>query len=196
MNSFMSSFLFPLLGVAIIVFCLLSFVFPYGERFKDKIQKIKGFGVDLEVSVITLFILIGVILSFTSIYLQLKDYQNQLASAKTEVLAAQKALVQSQKMEITALVTLEGVAARNDIPKLEEVRAEYYLSGSDEPMEAQLSKGYHENQFRVTFKDITRATHIRSLVVQDRSRDNPRRWTIENFMPFEPFYNLAKEKAQ
>lgn len=65
MNLLTSSYFLPLLGMGIVVFCVLSFFFPYGEKLKGKIQKIKGFGVDLEVSVLTLFIIIGVILSFS-----------------------------------------------------------------------------------------------------------------------------------
>jgi len=50
MDSLISSTILPLLGIGIIIFCILSFFFPYGGKFKDKTQRFKGLGVDMEVS--------------------------------------------------------------------------------------------------------------------------------------------------
>jgi len=193
-----SGYVLPFLGIGIVLFCILSFVFPYGEKFKDKTQKIKGFGVDLEVSVLTLFVIIGVVLSLTGLYLQiegydnqLKDYERQVAAAKAEAVAAQQALERGRRMQMSALITLEGVNAA-EMPKLEEMRCEYFLYGSEKPVEVQVGRGLAGNQLRVAFKDITADTVIRSLVLQDRS--SQRKWAYENFAPFEPFYVLKRQE--
>ena len=190
MNSFISRLFLPFLGIGILIFCILSFFFPYGEKFKDKIQKIKGFGVDMEVSVLTLFIILGVILSLTGIYIQIKDYEEQLYRAKKEKDAVKEALEQSKKMEMKILVTLEDIS-ENNIPKLEDIQCKYFLYGDEDPVMVDVTKGYRSNQFKITLTDITSKAHIAQLVLEEIS--TRRKWVKENFMPFEPMYELKKE---
>ena len=85
MDTFVTSIILPILGILILIFCVLSFVFPYGAKFKDKKQTINAFGVKLEVSVLTLFILIGVCLSSFGLYTQIKDYEGALYDAKGKI---------------------------------------------------------------------------------------------------------------
>ena len=51
----------PVAGILIIGFCIASFFFPFGQRFTEAKQVIKGFGVDLEISILTAFLLTGVV---------------------------------------------------------------------------------------------------------------------------------------
>lgn len=187
------------LGIMVVLFCLSSYIFPFGERFKDKTQKIKGFGVDLEVSVITLFILIGFVLTFSGIFLQLKDYDRQLQElerTRTERDAKidfmQRQLTQLQKMEVHALVTLEGVDRRH-LPKLQDLDCSYTFPGGElaKPESAPVSLGVGES-FQITLKDISRGTLIRHLVVEDRATS--RRWAIDNFEPLMPTLSLKVEE--
>jgi hypothetical protein len=145
----------------------------------------------MEVSVLTLFIIVGFVMSFTGIYFRIRDYENKLASAKADALAAKKALLQGRKMQINALITLEGTSG-NDMPRLEEVECKYFLYGIEQPVEVQVSTGLTDKQFRIVLKDITPDTVIRRLVLKDRSTQ--RKWILNNFAPFEPFYNLKREE--
>lgn len=192
------SLVLPLLGIMIVVFCVLSFFFPYGERFKDKIQRIKGFGLDLEVSVLTLFIIVGVVLSLTGIYLQVKRYEEQVKryeeqvlSAKEEARVVREALAKAQKMRMKPLVVLEGIDAR-DMPKLADVKCEYFLFANEKPVAVPVENGINGNQFRLTLEDVTYDTVIRSLILKDRS--TKKKWFYENFSPFEPLYTLKKQE--
>src|SRR5260370_33460709 len=97
-SSVISGIILPTFGVGIVLFCLLSFVFPYGERFKDKVQKIKALGVDLEVSVLALFILVGVVMAFVGVYLRVSDYEGRLQLAANDASAMRKALEQAQHL--------------------------------------------------------------------------------------------------
>ena len=197
-----------LLGIGIIIFCILSFFFPYGEKFKGKIQKIKGLGIDLEISIFTLFIIIGVILLLLGVYLQVNDYEKQLISAKQSEAAAKNdyekqlisakqseaaakfALAQSYKIEMRMVVSLEGIS-ENDIPKIEDVKCVYFLPGSDEPKVTEVSIGFRRGTFKIILKDITSSTHILRLVFKDNATN--RKWEKMNFMPLEPVFTLGKE---
>ena len=48
-----------IIGMVIVAFWVLSFFLPYGKKIKGKTQKIKAFGIDLEVSILTLLLLVG-----------------------------------------------------------------------------------------------------------------------------------------
>ena len=61
------SIVLPIIGIVIVLFCLGSFIFPYGEKFKSTNQVFKGYGLDLEISLLTVFVLLGVALSLTKV---------------------------------------------------------------------------------------------------------------------------------
>ncbi len=190
MDSLMGTLVIPLLGFGIIIFCILSFFLPYGEKFKGKIQKIKGFGVDLEISVFTLFIIIGVTLSLTGVYLQIKDYKQQVDKAIKQKEAAKIALAQANKMEMRIVVSLEGIS-ENDMPKLEDVKCKYFLPGGNGYIEVDVIKGAMSGTFKIILKDVTSKTHVTRLVLEDNSTN--KKWEMKNFMPLEPVFSLKME---
>ncbi len=190
MDSTIEVLIISMSGLGILAFCILSFFFPYGERFKGKIQKIKGLGVELEISIFTLFIIAGVTLTLTSVYLQIKDYENLLSVAKQNEEAANIALAKSFKMEMRIVISLEGVG-NDDIPNLNDVACEYFLPGTDECNEADVIIGYIKGTFKIILKDITPKTHITRLEFIDKATD--RKWITTNFMPLEPMFTMRKE---
>lgn len=190
MTSLISDLVLPFLGVVLIVFSILSFFLPYGEKIKGKIQKIKAFGVDVELSVLTLIILVGLILSFTGMYVQIQDYDNQLNLAKADQLALQKALERAQKFQVNVLLTLEDVTA-DDMPKPDDLECEYHIMGEEQPVKVRVNEGYAFHEFRITLTDITTKTAIRSLILKDLSTN--RKWAYNKvIMPLEPSYTLKK----
>lgn len=70
--------LLPLVGILVVVFALLSFLRPNAVTLQGKTQKIKGFGLDLEISVLTLFVLIGMTFSLIGAYLVVQDYEGKI----------------------------------------------------------------------------------------------------------------------
>ncbi len=190
MDSLLISYILPLLGVVILLFCFGSFVLPYGERFKGKIQKVKAFGMDLEVSVITFFVIVGVILAFTGVYFHIQDYETRLVQAQKDRDLAKEALVLAQTMEIKAVITLENVNEDN-MPQLENLQCKYFLYGDDTPVMVDVIKGYRSDQFKLILRDICPKTNIAQLVLEDLS--NGKRWGKENFLPLEPVYELRED---
>lgn len=183
------------IGIAVVLFCMLSFILPYGSRFREKTQKIKGFGVDLEVSVLTVFILIGFTFAFSGIFLQFKGYDNQLSALERERLERdatisrmQRELDHMQKMEIRALVTLDDVDPKT-FPRLSDLECSYTLPGGQGPEKVDLSKG-EGNSIQITLRNITKDTHIRHLVLEDKATNI--KWEYSNFEPLRPIYQLKK----
>jgi len=202
MHSIISNVVLPLFGVGIIVFCLLSFVFRYGKNIRGKTQKIKGFGVDMEVSVIALLIIIGVLLSIIGIYLQIRDFEAEIKKHEKKVVSAnsakeelKRALAQANKIHMNVLLTLDGVNP-DQLPKLEEVVCEYYtiVGGEKKSVMAPVTKGGH-NQFQITLTEVTKQTTITELSLKDLSTD--RKWLYSDsktFWPLVPVYTLEEEK--
>jgi hypothetical protein len=189
-SSVISGIILPTFGVGIVLFCLLSFVFPYGERFKDKVQKIKALGVDLEVSVLALFILVGVVMAFVGVYLRVSDYEGRLQLAANDANAMRKALEQAHHLHFKPLVALEGVDA-NHMPKLSDVRVEYRAFGDDRPLTGTAGPGFSPDHFQITLDDVTPATVILALTLEDQATGQ--RWRrIESILPLQPDYTLKR----
>jgi hypothetical protein len=185
-----------ILGILIILFCVTSFVLPYGRNFKDKTQKIQGFGLNLEVSVLTLFIVIGFTLVFfgggiwfqlRGINIQLNDLREEKAKAEARVADLQDKLERANSMEAIAFLKLEGVDEMNH-PDQNEVEC-LYESATGRGGRAEINAGPASGTFRIVIKDINRDTIITNLLL--RTKDKKRRWKIEkNIMPLQPTYEL------
>ena len=144
----------------------------------------------MEVSVLTLFIIVGVCMSSFGIYMQINSYEEQLYQAKKAKEKAEEALVSAEKRRITFLITLEDVE-EDSMPKLEDIQCKYHGHGVAEGKKADVIKGYTSNQFKIVLKDIKTTAYIMSLVVEDLSTN--RKWVKKGFAPFEPDYQLKKE---
>ena len=199
MNNLICTIVLPVLGMGIIIFCLLSFILPFGEKFKGKTQKIKSFGFDMEISIRTLYVLIGLVLAFTGTYLHLRNLkvkdENQskyITSIESENARLKEELAKSNKMPINMLVTLEGVAT-NNIPALEDLECHYVLriSGQQRSFKADVTPGICNEEFQITLKDMTTDNTVWAVIVRDLA--NNREWTYENpFLPLVPQYTLER----
>lgn len=92
-----AAFVLPVLGILVVVVSLIALAFPFGNRFREKTQKFKGFGIDLEMSVLPLALLLGVVLCFAGIYIASESYESRLAE------------LAEYPSRLENLVSLEGV---------------------------------------------------------------------------------------
>lgn len=178
----------PILGLLIIFFCIGSYILKYGDRFSGKSQKIKGFGLDLEISVRAIFILTGILLLFTGVYINNKDYESSLKEANATIHAAKIALEIANKKEVRIVVRIDGVRGGN-MPPLDELKCKYFVPGNDIAIYADVVHGISPGTFKIILKEIASDTHISKLELEDKL--NNRKWIKENFMPMEPVYTLA-----
>jgi hypothetical protein len=193
MNPLVISFI---LGILIVLFCILSFIFPYGSNFRDKTQKIQGFGINLEVSVLTLLLIIGFVLIFFGggIWLQLRSVDEQLVTLKADKAAAeahannlQERLQKANAMELVAFVKLDGVDELNP-PDANSIECLYETS-TGKGGNADVSVAPASGAFKIAIRDITRDTTISDLIL--RTKDKKKKWRAEHsFMPLQPTYEL------
>lgn len=215
-----NSVILPLLGVGIIIFCFLSVFFPFGKRLQANLQsqKLSAFGVDLEVSLFSFLILIGVAMAGSGVYLNIQNYDARLKQAQQKIIememahqkallaaeqsfnerlmeipqrAAELAIRQLQSIDIYAIISLEGIGPDEEF-ELDDLECRYFVSGArDDGKPAEISRGIGINQFRVFLQDLNFNMHIRRLEL--RHPPTGRRWAVENFMPLEPVFSLKKE---
>ncbi len=189
MDSILISYVLPILGIVILLFCFGSFVFPYGDRFKGKIQKVKAFGLNLEVSVVTFFVIIGVIFLLTGVYIQIKNYEAQLASSKDQLDYANKKLEEERRQNVTAYISLENVDV-DSLPKLEDVECKYYFMNDSDEHVADVMLTRSGDRFKISLKDVPSAKMIELLEFRDRITN--REWEKEFFQPAVPTYVLKE----
>lgn len=194
-ESSVNSIILPVLGVVIILVILVFFILPCGNNFKDRTLKFKGFGMDMEVSVLALFVLMGVVLALTGNYIRITESEkNQLLQKSQERAAGLKeALDKANKMDIRMHCLLEG-RSENNSPNLENLQCHVYLSGEKNPAEVEIDRRFSSDYITLTLRDITRRANVDTLVIEDASTKT--RWTKEHFMPFEPIYTLKQKEAE
>lgn len=188
------------LGVALTVVCIVMLVLPFGAQYKTVTQTFKGWGVNLEISLLTLVLIVGVGLAMApvaiSIYADLQEIKNQLETAKREgelargeTAALREALNRAQKFDLWALVTLDGVTEAT-MPKPSDVESTYLVSGSADAVRAAVTRGVRANQFRIHLTGVDRQTVVQRLIVEQPGKS---RWAYDGFVPLEPVIVLRRE---
>ena len=183
-------------GVVILFICVIL-ILTKRALTPIRPEKIKAFGVELEISVLTLLVLVGFVLSISSIYLHVNGYQQQVISSQkdlekrnTEVAEARKQLEAAKKIDMIVYVKLPDNSGQS---KLGDLRANYYLRGqADKPIQADISRGIEANSYSVSFKNLTPDTYVESLEVVDEKTN--RVWVKKNFFPLNPTYDLKREE--
>lgn len=69
----------PTAGLIIILFCIGAYFFKYGSHLKDSVQEIKMLGADMRISIITVFVLVGLIFVFAGTYFNIVNTNSKLA---------------------------------------------------------------------------------------------------------------------
>ncbi len=187
MESILISYILPIFGLLMLLFCILSYFFPYGERFRGKIQKIKAFGMNFEVSILALFILIGLAFSCFGIYLFVNNYETQINGYEAKISKIEAKIAEAEKRDLVLLISLEGTNEENE-PNFTDLQCYYSCPGLDQEVRADMSKGYIPDQYKIHLKDIKRTTFIVNLTIEDAA--NGKKWIKNNFAPFEPYYIL------
>jgi hypothetical protein len=194
-----SAILLPLIGIAVVLFSMFAFYRPFGLPLKEKTQRLRGFGLDLEISVLTLFVLIGLTFCLTGFYLLTRDYESkieELSGLKEDLRRAEKdfavALRQAKQFDVTAFITLDS-AADQGMPRPDQLECKLLLfGGGSQPRKLAVEAGIVESQYRVVVENLTESMQIRMLQCQDTS--TRRRWTLETFNPLEPEYRLERQR--
>jgi hypothetical protein len=187
----------PVLGVLLLVMTFAMVLFKFGEPYKDHIQHIQAFGVDLRISIVTLFVLVAVALSLTGAFFLYRNYEQQLASLRDmpkRVEDAEKsyklALAQAKQIDVVALVTL-GDTDPKHTPPPEALRCRLFLNESREYRDVNVRAGITSDQYFLVLDNLTADTRIRRLECRDRDGVT---WDLREFNPLAPEYELHRAR--
>ncbi|HVF82049.1 MAG TPA: hypothetical protein VM884_08955 [Flavisolibacter sp.] len=191
-------------GIIIILGCIGAYLFGYGGAFKDKIQEISAFGADMKISVVTVFILVGVGFIVPLVWTSFNDAVRTLNHSKETLMNEKdKALRERDQLRILLdqanakrtrdqvyFLELEGIAETETFKK-EDIQVVYYDFNSEAPqvLEHELTPG-RKRRVKVLFKNITDDTEFPSLEVINKKTEQ--RWFIEEFKPCRPSLTLKK----
>jgi len=188
-------------GIALLLLCIAILVTPLGKRFSEKTQKIQGFGLNLEVSVLTLLVLISVALLTSGIWFQLQDVSRQIKQleedkkkAEQDYKRAQEQLENAQQLSLIAFAKLDGV---NDVSQIKSDIQAFSCSytntaGEDEKCRLELSEGL--NKVKIVFLDLRRDTIVRSVTVTN-TRTHEKWVHREEHRWLQPEITLTKEPS-
>lgn len=185
-------------GIVLLILCILVLVSPLRDRFSNATQKIQGFGLNLEVSVLTLLVLISVALMSTGIWMQLQDVSTQVRTLTEQKLNAELALQSTRdqldnakRIPLTVYASLEGVedTSRLDVEALTCTYSDG--PGPDKKAEVKRASGAHPKRIKILFTDVQGATIIESLTISDAQAKQ--QWGIrEIFKPLQPTLDLSR----
>ncbi len=184
----------PIVGVGIICLCIASFFHPFGQRFKETKQVIRGFGLDLEISVLTLLLLMGFAMAFAGVYLQV---QNRMAAGLDDEIKRLQGQVEENREQLRLagrfMVRADLVLPGNnritveDIGKLE---CRYVLSAQpDSWLQAGVSRGLASNSIRITLADIGRDDVIQQIELRKQGSSRVL-GMARNIYPLQPVIEL------
>jgi hypothetical protein len=186
-------------GLVLLILCLLVLVSPLRDKFSSATQKIQGFGLNLEVSVLTLLVLISVGLMTSGIWMQLQNMNGKLqqleiekTTAEEKAKRAEEDLARTSKVGIVTFVKLEGV---NDITKLNfgSLSCKYITASGDE-RDANISAASSINRIKVNLTDLQKETVIDKLLIINNQTGE--KWVSPvEWRPLQPTIELAKDTA-
>jgi hypothetical protein len=173
-----------MLSAAGVVFIAISFLLILCNRVPSlkTPQQIKALGVELDVSVITVLVLVGFVLSLTSVYLQVKNYEGQIASTETKLEELNSELRHAGKVTFTPFVVLGGIPGPDKMPHVGDVICTFVMvdGGNTVTRGAQVSIGAAPNSLQVTMLDIPLSAEIRRIEITEKTPVKPRSWVVEN----------------
>jgi hypothetical protein len=186
------------LGIVLLLSCVILLITPLRDKISSATQRIQGFGLNLEVSVLTLLFLISAALISTGIWVKLGSIKDELAQsrqdkvkAEARVLSLQEEVDRFKTNSVDAWVTLDGV---DDVSKLKypALECKYQTSAADVIESCSISKGDFLQRVKVNFPNINKGTKIKALVITES--DPPKReWSYPNeFDPFKQSLKMAR----
>jgi len=198
-------YVLPALGIIVVAFSLVALARPFGNRLRERNQRFKGFGVDLEMSLLTLVLLSGLLLCFAGMYVITRSYETQLAALaeypgrleqaeqafKEAKQSFEDALIAVRRLDVNALVDLEGVPTTSGAAPPEGLSCAVYLFNTNKAFHLNVEQGLKTNQFKVALQNVTPTTPFVRMECSDKIG---RRWFIEQFSPLTPEYHLKLDQ--
>ncbi|MBS1565186.1 MAG: hypothetical protein JST39_12405 [Bacteroidetes bacterium] len=185
-----------------------GYLFKHGDPRKENIQDLHTFGAELKISIITVFILVGLIFIFAGTYMnivnanaelktQLGEQQKRNRDLDTHIseLDGQiKALKVSQNKTLDYFLDLDG--QDDAIPNVSNLRICYRTWGDEDreiPLTCKPLTFNEKKRLQVTLSNLTPETFVTAFVVKDVGTNH--QWRISNFYPLSPALRLNRIEA-
>lgn len=181
-------------GIVFLFICLVLIAFNRVPTLKSP-QVIKAFGIELDVSIVTVLVLVGFVLSLSSIYLTVKNYEGQIADNQARLKALETQLQHTGKVVFTPFVVLEGITNADGMPPIGEVECRYVLVDGGNTLKgtAAVSAGVADNSLQLVLQDIPQTADIRRIEIVEKRPVKPRTWVVENLsFPLAPTLKMTK----
>ena len=195
-------------GLLIVLACIGSYLFGYGQNLQSRVQEIKAFGADMKISVITVCILVGVGLvvpivwkSFNDTVAALNKSRQQLENDKLTIEKERDQIrleLESTKSKVihdqVLLLELDDIPF-NQFPKKNDLRVGYYDLNSESPqiITHDVVNDGKRKRIKIFLKNINNDTEYPRLEVVHTITDQ--KWVFEDFKPGAiPVFVLKKEK--
>ena len=176
----------PIVGILLLLLTVAPF--KVAAPYKDKVQHFKAFGIDMDISVFTLLVLVGLTLSLTGAFFRYREYEQRLEAlgklpAQISALEAahRAALARARQVDVNVFVTLDGVKADDARSQRPGVHFASFRGAGPQPLEVRT--GIVAAHYQVRLENVTAEERIRSL--QCRVKGG-RTWFIDRFNPLEP----------
>ncbi|MBC7686992.1 MAG: hypothetical protein H7211_02310 [Aquabacterium sp.] len=194
----------PLVGLVIVLLCIGAYFFKYGSHLKDSTQEFKMFGADMKISIITIFVMVGLIFIFAGTYFNIVVTNSKLATmlesekkksgeslAELQELKGQVNLL--QRSQIKTLSYFLDLDSTDVLPDPKYLKITYKLWGEEDKEKPALCSPvtlFEKPRLLITIQDIKPESYITSLTAEDiKTR---RKWKVGNFFPLSPSLKLKR----
>lgn len=180
-------------GLLIIFFCLASVFIPHIKALVTSPQEFSGLGVNMKVSILTVFVLMGFILSLSSFALQWRgfmaresSYQERIRELEIEQKESQERELRSRKFNMSVEFKPKGL---NEVLDPTDWKCVYFLENPDgggplpEAHSVQVHPAKMGKSLKVILQDLTQSSRIYSLKLTRVENGRVRAWSVEGITP-------------
>jgi len=190
-------------GIMIIFFCMLTVFVPRIKEFITKPQELNlsKLGISMKVSILTVFVLMGFVLSLSSFVLQWQgyvkrtaDYQQEIIGLNVKLKSKEDEESRSRKFDMSILVKPDG---NNEDLKSDLWSCKYQFetpSGEpDKEVDATVVRNRDGKSLRVFLKDVSADTRVFNITLFNKT--NSKTWTVPSFTPLKDAEFLASKEG-
>ncbi len=200
------------LGIVIVLISLASFFVPALKTLSEGRQHFKGFGIELEINTIALTLLLGILLTLPGFYLYIKDYEDQLTKADSEMQlrdaewkermhrieiekeGLKEILEGGKKYDLTVILQFRSSEAP-PFGSIRNLECSYTTWKGEEPVilkPSDVQPGPSEGSLEIRMKGLDRDDFIVNIAVREKAINTM--WVYDKpFKPAKPSFELVKK---
>lgn len=198
-NSSLVNIYLPIFGVVLILLLVAVYLWGGFDRLLER-QSFEGFGIKLDISIITMFILVAVLSIFVGILINYLNFDKQ-AKADKNTIARLREDSTTQKLlfayikstPITYQFKLADLNDHSPPPELKNIQIIFYKNYPDDSSLLKVSRS--ANGFKATLDfsrdDLGKADGPSIYLINIKTH---KKWVYHNFDPFTPTIELTPQQ--